>query len=110
MFENNTFINTNPEIGYATSIFVQRGPSVPEGLVIRKNVLDRLRPPVPGTVEDNIFMREIDAEVAGSDATMVSDPQALFRSPEDGDYRRKPGGPMMEAGADVPPAADEWRR
>ncbi len=110
VFENNTFINTNPEIGYATSIFAQSGPSVPEGLVIRNNVLDRLRPPVPGTVEGNIFMRETDAEVAGSDSMMASDPDVLFRDPEDGDYRRKPDGPMMEAGADVPPAPAEWQR
>lgn len=110
VFENNTFINVNPEVGYATSIFVQAGPSVPEGLVIRNNVLDRLRPPVPGTVQGNIFMSETDAEVAGSDAMTVSDPQVLFRDPENADYRRKPGGPMMEAGANVPPPPAEAQR
>lgn len=110
VFENNTFINTTPEVGYATSIFVQSGPSVPEGLVIRNNVLDRLQPPVPAKIENNIFMRETPAEVAGVNATIVGDPQLLFRNPEKGDYRRKPGGPMMEAGANVPPAPAEWQR
>jgi hypothetical protein len=36
------------------------------------------------------------------------DPKALFRDPERGDFRRKPGGPMMQAGADVPPPPAKW--
>lgn len=27
----------------------------------------------------------------------------LFLDPAKGDYRRRPGGPMLDAGADVPP-------
>jgi len=107
LFEKNTFININTDITYATSIFFQSGPSVPEGVIIRNNVLDRLRPPVPATVENNIFMQETDAEIAGTDATTVSDPAILFRDPENGDYRRKPDGPNMDAGADVAPPADQ---
>jgi parallel beta-helix repeat protein len=102
IFENNTFVNTKPEGSYATSIFVQSRASLPEGLVIRNNVLDRLRPPNPANIENNIFMVETDPSVAGDGSLLVEDPELLFIDPANGDYRRKPGGPMMTAGANVP--------
>ncbi len=110
-FLNNTFINTNLEQNWSTSIFVQtgRGASPPTGLVVKNNILDRLTPPMPGVIENNIFMREPDARVRGTGGTVVSDPKVLFLDPEKGDYRRRPGGPMMEAGANVPPPPVEWR-
>jgi len=101
--ENNTLINAHPTLEYAASIFVQGHANPPEGLVIRNNILDVLRPPVAGTIENNIFMRETDEKVRGTGYRLVSEAAELFRGPEKGDYRRKPGGPMMDAGADVPP-------
>jgi len=103
IIENNTLINNSPRRNYATSVFVQGKASRPEGLVIRNNILDRLRPPVPGRIEDNIFMRETDEKVRGTGSEFVSEAAELFRDPGNGDYRRKPEGPMMRAGADVPP-------
>lgn len=109
-FENNTLVNSNTNANWYTAIFVQGGASTPEGLVARNNVLSRLRPPFPGDVENNIFLHDTDAKVAGSGGMVVSDPNELFIDPENGDYRRKPGGPMMDAGANVPPPPAQWQR
>jgi hypothetical protein len=109
-FENNTFINVRPSTEWATAIFVQRNASAPTGVVAKNNVLDRLKTPFPGTIEDNIFMRETEEKVAGSGSMVVSDPNELFMNPAEGDFRRKPGGPMMEAGANVPPPPATWQR
>lgn len=98
-FENNTFINLDPDANWATSIFVQTNASAPEGLVIRNNILDRLRPPADGVIEGNVFLRETPEAVRGEDSRMVADPDELFLAPDRGDFGRKPGGPRMEAGA-----------
>ena len=110
LIENNTLINASLTANHATSVFAQTGPnaSPPEGIVIKNNVLDRLRPPLAATVENNIFMRETDPSVAGSGDAVVSDAKKLFLGPEKGDYRRRPGGPLMEAGADLPPPSATW--
>jgi len=110
LFENNTFINTSGTANHSTSIFAQTGrnASPPEGLVVRNNVLDRLKPPLAATIENNVFMEAIDASVAGSGGTVVSDPKKLFLDPAKGDFRRKPGGPLMEAGANLPPPSATW--
>jgi hypothetical protein len=110
VFEKNTFINADSKANWFTGIFVQTGASAPEGLVARNNVLSRLRSPFPGTIEGNIFMHETDSAVAGTGGTVVSDASALFMDPAKGDFRRKPGGPLMEAGADVPPPPAQWSR
>jgi parallel beta-helix repeat protein len=102
-FENNTFVNTDKSQNWSTSIFVQGGAPSPEGLVIRNNVIDRLRSPNPSEIDNNIFMIESDPSVMGTNNQLVEDPNVLFIDPANGDYRRKPGGPMMNAGADVPP-------
>lgn len=112
VFENNTLVNTNQEAAWSTSVFVQTGrdASLPTGLVIRDNILDRLQHPAPGTIEGNIFMRETEQPVAGSGGMGVSDPATLFRDPSNGDYRRRPDGPLPEAGADIPPPPPAWVR
>jgi hypothetical protein len=109
-FINNTFVNPDRAANWSTSIFNQtgRGASPPTGLVVKHNVLDRLTPPLPGEIEGNIFMRETDPRVQGSDSVVESDPRALFQNPESGDYRRRPGGPKMEAGAEIPPPPADW--
>ncbi|WP_269539326.1 right-handed parallel beta-helix repeat-containing protein [Cerasicoccus fimbriatus] len=109
-FENNTFINSDTEANWYTAIFVQSGASRPEGLVARNNVLSRLRAPFPGVVEGNVYLHETDTNVAGTDSMVVSDPAELFIDPANGDYRRKPGGPMMNAGANVPAPPAKWSR
>jgi hypothetical protein len=75
-------------------------------MVVRNNILDRLRPTPPGIIEGNIFTRE---PVPG-EANVVADAADLFMDPAKGDFRRKPGGPAMDAGASIPPPSAEWIR
>ncbi|MFW6155510.1 MAG: right-handed parallel beta-helix repeat-containing protein [Planctomycetota bacterium] len=104
-FLNNTFVNTNPRIGWASGIFGQQhaGTSTPEGLVVRNNILDRVHGEVRGVFEDNIYLRETEERYMGSGCQVVEDPQSLFRDWAEGDLRRRDGGPAMDAGATVPP-------
>jgi len=106
--EKNTLVNADPDISWSSSIFVQSGASAPTGLVVRNNIIDRLRPPVPATIEDNLFLHAPDAGVAGKGSLVSGDPKVLFRDPDRGDFRRKAGGPMMQAGADIPPPPAKW--
>ncbi len=110
LIEKNTLINASLTANHASSVFAQTGKNVspPEGIVIKNNVLDRLRPPLAATIENNIFMRETETSVAGSGSMTVTDPAKLFLDPAKGDYRRRPGGPLMEAGADLPPPSATW--
>jgi len=110
LIENNTLINASLTVNHATSVLAQTGrnTSPPEGVVIKNNVLDRLRPPLAATIENNIFMRDTDPKVAGTDSTTVTNPEQLFLDADKGDYRRRPGGPLMEAGADLPPPSKTW--
>jgi len=103
--ENNTFVNVDPERNWSTSIFVQGGGQAPEDLIVRDNVLSRLRSPFPGLVSGNIFLEDTPSEVAGEDALQIGEPDRLFIDPAKGDFRRKPGGPRTESGADIPPPA-----
>lgn len=103
LFENNTLVNTDTNANWGTSIFVQTGASLPEGLIIRNNVIDLLRTPNPANIQNNIFMTASDPSLMGEENQVVTDPAVLFIDPSNGDYRRKPGGPMMEAGANVSP-------
>ena len=61
-FLNNTFVNTSKESSWATGILGQRSnsPSSPEGLVIRGNILDRISDDLPGVIENNIYIREVE--------------------------------------------------
>ncbi len=108
LFENNTFLNVSPTVNYASSIFTQAGAAPPEDIVVRNNILDRLRPPLAANIENNIFLREVDASVQGAGAEFVTDATRLFLDPEKGDYRRRPGGPLMSAGANLPPPPATW--
>lgn len=105
VFENNTFVNANREQNWSSAIFVQsgRGVSAPQGLVIRNNILDRLTPPATGTIENNVFLRETETRVAGTGGVVEGDLRKLFVDPDNGDFRRLPGGPRMDAGAVLPP-------
>ncbi|MEM6458835.1 MAG: right-handed parallel beta-helix repeat-containing protein [Planctomycetota bacterium] len=100
--ENNTLVNPS-DAGYATSIFVQRGASPPTGMVVRENVLDRLRDAIPGEVNGNVFLT-----VGPEDAGVSVSRPGVFRDPDGRDYRRRPGGPHAGAGADVAPPPAAW--
>jgi len=106
-FINNTFVNTNTDIAWATGILGQRrgSPGAPQGLVIRGNVLDGLAEDIAGVIEGNLYTRPVAARFMGPGCRVVSDPAVLFRDPARGDFRRKPGGPVMDAGANIPPPA-----
>ncbi len=110
LIENNTLINASHSVNHASSVFAQSGKNLspPEGVVIKNNVLDRLRPPLQATIENNIFMRETDPSLVGTGSELVTDPGKLFLDPEKGDFRRRPGGPLMEAGAEIPPPSASW--
>ncbi len=104
-FLNNTFVNVNPEAGYSGSIFGQsaRGVSTPEGLVVRGNVFDRITGNLNGVFENNLYMREVDKRFMGPGCQVVKDPRSLFMDAANGDFRRRPGGPAMDAGASIAP-------
>ncbi|MCH2176848.1 MAG: right-handed parallel beta-helix repeat-containing protein [Lentisphaeria bacterium] len=101
--EQNTIVNLDPEAKWGSSIFVQRAKSIPQGLVIRNNVLDFLEgdygATIQGDIQGNIFMRKTEAKNAGKNSLEVADPNQLFMDSAKGDYRRKEGGPQMDAGA-----------
>ncbi|MEX1120131.1 MAG: right-handed parallel beta-helix repeat-containing protein, partial [Terrimicrobiaceae bacterium] len=104
-FLNNTFVNTDKGVEWSAAIFGQQKgtPSSPEGLIIRNNILDGLGQDVPGVIENNIFTRKVEDRFMGRDCVVNTDMDSLFLNPAEGDFRRKPGGPMMEVGANIPP-------
>jgi len=102
-FINNTFVRTNHSAGWSAGIFGQSSGSAPKGLVIRNNILDRIGGRLPGTIEDNIFTRQVDEKYRGQNGRVIMDDNDLYRNARKGDFRRRPGGLMMEAGADVAP-------
>jgi hypothetical protein len=104
-FINNTFVNMNPNVAWASGIMGQRArsPSAPQGLVVRNNILHGLTEDISGQIENNIYIREVEDRFMGEGCQVVSDLGVLFQDPANGDFRRKPGGPVMEAGANLPP-------
>ncbi|MBE7461926.1 MAG: right-handed parallel beta-helix repeat-containing protein [Planctomycetes bacterium] len=110
-FLNNTFVNVSRGQDWSTAIFCQsgKGASAPKGVIVRDNVLDRLTAGLPGAIAGNIYLREVDPKYLGENCVVVEDQAALFVDPSNGDFRRKPGGPNMGAGANVPPPPKEWR-
>jgi len=106
-FLNNTFVNLNHDVAWSTGILGQRkkGVSSPQGLVIRGNILDRITQDLPGEIENNIYTRPVEERFMGGSNQVVTDLSALFMDPSKGDFRRRPGGPAMDAGADIPPPA-----
>ncbi len=104
-FVNNTFVNTDKNATWSAAIFGQQKgtPSSPEGLVIRNNILDGLGQDLPGIIENNIFTRKVEDRFMGKDCVVDTDLNALFINPAEGDFQRKPGGPKMDVGANVPP-------
>lgn len=110
LIEKNTFIRRNQKNSWGASIFVQSGASKPKGMIIRNNILDVLKPGVVGKIENNIYIHEVDNKVKGEGSEVEGDFAKLFQDPDKEDYRRKQGGPLMEAGADLPPPRRTWER
>jgi hypothetical protein len=108
-FLNNTFVNTDHELDWSVGIMGQEtnSPSSPQGLVIRGNILDRIAGDLPGEKENNIYTREVEEHFRCESCRVVTDLNQLFLDPANGDFRRRPGGSMMEAGADVAPPPDK---
>jgi hypothetical protein len=106
-FFNNTFVNTDRRQAWSGAIFGQaaQSPSPPEGLIIRHNLLDGLSEDLPGVIEGNLYTRKVEDRFMGPECVVVTDLSALFVNPAAGDFRRKPGGPRMNVGAEVPPPA-----
>jgi parallel beta-helix repeat protein len=104
-FLNNTFVRQNPEVKWATGILGQRAgsPSKPAGLVIRSNILYGLSEDIAGQIENNLYTHDVEQRFMGPGCQVVKDLDVLFQDPDKGDFRRKPGGPLMEAGANIPP-------
>ncbi len=106
-FINNTFVNSDPKLTWATGILGQRAgsPGAPQGLIIRNNILHGLAEDISGKIENNIYTREVEKRFMGPGSQVISDLELLFRDPARGDFRRKPGGPAMDVGATVAPPA-----
>jgi parallel beta-helix repeat protein len=104
-FLHNTFVNLNPGNSWATGILGQRSgsPSPPQELVIRHNILHSLAEDIAGEIDNNIYTHAVEQRFMGPGCLVVTDPEVLFRDPTCGDYRRKPGGPAMDAGASISP-------
>jgi hypothetical protein len=104
-FLNNTFVNTNHDLDWSAGILGQdtNSPGSPQGLVIRGNILDRIREDLPGEIAENIYTREVEEHFMCESCAVVTDLDSLFLDPANGDFRRRPGGPAMEAGANLPP-------
>lgn len=106
-FENNTLVNINRSLPWSTSIFVQKaagGP--PKGLVLRDNVLAFTAPTLPGKKSGNLFLEAVDAQLLADGGKVETDRERVFMDAGAGDFRRRPGGPLPKAGADVPPPPD----
>jgi parallel beta-helix repeat protein len=108
-FINNTFVRSDPETKWAAGIFGQKAgsPSPPEGLVIRNNILTGLGEDIKGQIENNIYTAEEEERFMGPGCVVVKDLNELFQDPAKGDFRRKPGGPLMDAGASIPPPPEK---
>jgi parallel beta-helix repeat protein len=104
-FINNTFVNPDKNLKWATGILGQRAgtPGAPEGLVIRNNILHGLAEDISGQIENNLYTSDVEQRFMGAGCQVVKDLDVLFQDPAKGDFRRKPGGPLMEAGATIPP-------
>lgn len=100
--ENNTLVNLSPDISWAAAVLYNfRGEApLPSGLIVRGNILDRLQGrPLPGKVENNLFLRPPEPEALGEGNLGVFKPDEVFRSPATGDFRRRPDSPHPEIGA-----------
>ncbi|PTY02253.1 hypothetical protein DB346_09050 [Verrucomicrobia bacterium LW23] len=108
-FLNNTFVNNSTSQNWANGLFGQvgRGVSVPSGLVVRGNIMDRPYGKLDGVFENNIYFREADAKYMGEGCQVVpvTDMKTLFMDPEKRDFRRRPGGPLPDTGAKLAPPA-----
>ena len=104
-FLNNTFVNLNHSTDWSAGILGQQRDtsSSPKGLVIRGNILDRIRDDLPGQIEKNIYTREVEERFMGESCHVIEDLEVLFLDPANGDFRRRPGSPAMDLGASVPP-------
>ncbi len=104
-FLNNTFVNMNPDVEWSAGIIGQQrnSPSSPKGLVIRGNILDRIGEDLPGVIEQNIYTRAVEERFMCESCHVITDLEMLFVDPANGDFRRRPDGPAMDVGADVPP-------
>jgi hypothetical protein len=104
ILENNTLVNINRRLSWSTAIFVQEadaGP--PEDLILRNNVLAFTSATLPGEKSGNLFLRPVNQELMADGGKVETDRSQVFQNPDSGDFRRRPGGPLPDAGADVPP-------
>ncbi|MEX2381428.1 MAG: right-handed parallel beta-helix repeat-containing protein [Opitutales bacterium] len=105
--ENNTFVRVNRGVGWSTGLFGQSGASTPRGVVVRNNILDRVSGELSGEFENNIYLREPAAPFMSDSNVVIADLEELFIDPENGDFRRRPGGPAIGMGADIAPPPEE---
>ena len=107
-FLHNTIANLDNNCGWTTGILGQRGQgfSHPEGLVIKNNILDGLSDDLPGVIENNIYLREVEKRFMGKGCQVVTDLKKLCVDPDHGDYRLREGSPAIGGGCDAGVTAD----
>ncbi len=58
---------------------------------------------ISGVIENNIFTRKVEDRFMGKDCEVIPDLNVLFVNPAEAHFRRKPDGPIMDAGANISP-------
>ena len=110
LIENNTLLNVSSSVTWGATVFVQSGKlKAPVGLVLKNNIIDKVQGPKPAKYESNIYIKA-DKTDKITGAVVESDFAKLFKDHKKGDFRRKKGGPLLEAGANLPPMPETWQR
>jgi hypothetical protein len=107
-FYNNLFLRTDPKSSWGLAVYFGRGGDM-VGYEFKNNVIDGMyrEGPIVAVHENNVYTRpcvsgekENDWKL-GPNEIVEGDLKKLFVDPDKGDWRPKPGGPLIDAGVAV---------